>query len=136
MRRSVGPRRRCSPSGSLPAPGVGVSSSAVTDPAGSAGAWAPANGRTPAATVWLKQVGVPGEKAVQFKDSNEELDMIILVQATVRFMGDPVATIIAESRYLAEDGCELVEVEYEPLPVVAEAFASKRSLLSTRLESR
>lgn len=36
-----------------------------------------------------KQVGVPGEKAIQFKDSNEELDIVILVQATVRFMGDP-----------------------------------------------
>jgi len=36
-----------------------------------------------------KQIGVPGEKAIQFKDSNEELDMIILVQGTVRFMGDP-----------------------------------------------
>ncbi len=36
-----------------------------------------------------KQVGVPGEKAVPFRDSEEELDMVILVQGTVRFMGDP-----------------------------------------------
>src|SRR5580658_4831180 len=42
----------------------------------------------------------------------------------VRFVGDPVAVVIAESRYLAEDGCELVEVEYDDLPaVVTAAFA-------------
>jgi aerobic carbon-monoxide dehydrogenase large subunit len=39
----------------------------------------------------------------------------------VRFVGDPVAIVIAESRYLAEDGCELVAVEYEDLPPVATA---------------
>ena len=37
----------------------------------------------------------------------------------VRFHGDPVACVIAESRYLAEDAAELVEVDYEPLPAVA-----------------
>jgi len=39
-------------------------------------------------------------------------------------MGDPVAIVIAESRYLAEDGCELVEADYDDLPsVVNAAFA-------------
>ncbi|MBO0834712.1 MAG: xanthine dehydrogenase family protein molybdopterin-binding subunit [Actinobacteria bacterium] len=42
----------------------------------------------------------------------------------VRFVGDPVAVVIAESRYLAEDGCDLVEVEYEDLPPVATAAAA------------
>jgi carbon-monoxide dehydrogenase large subunit len=37
----------------------------------------------------------------------------------VRHVGDPVAVVIAESRYLAEDGAELVDVDYEPLPPVA-----------------
>jgi carbon-monoxide dehydrogenase large subunit len=36
----------------------------------------------------------------------------------VRFVGEPVALIIAESRYLAEDAAELIEVEYEPLDPV------------------
>ncbi|TGN63571.1 xanthine dehydrogenase family protein molybdopterin-binding subunit [Nocardioides eburneiflavus] len=35
-----------------------------------------------------------------------------------RFVGEPVAVIVASDRYLAEDAAELVEVEYEPLPVV------------------
>ena len=35
----------------------------------------------------------------------------------VRYVGEPVAVVIAEDRYLAEDGAERVEVDYEPLPV-------------------
>jgi aerobic carbon-monoxide dehydrogenase large subunit len=42
-----------------------------------------------------------------------------LTRDKVRLVGDVVAVVIAESRYLAEDGCDLVEVEYEPLPGVA-----------------
>ena len=37
----------------------------------------------------------------------------------VRFVGDVVAMVVAESRYEAEDGCDLVEVEYDQLPVIA-----------------
>ncbi|MEO5840114.1 MAG: xanthine dehydrogenase family protein molybdopterin-binding subunit [Acidimicrobiales bacterium] len=37
----------------------------------------------------------------------------------VRFVGDVVALVVAESRYEAEDGCDLVEVEYEQLPAIA-----------------
>ena len=36
----------------------------------------------------------------------------------VRFVGDPVALIVAESRYVAEDAAELVEIDYEPLPPI------------------
>jgi carbon-monoxide dehydrogenase large subunit len=35
-----------------------------------------------------------------------------------RFVGDPVALIVAESRGLAEDAADLVEVDYEPLEVI------------------
>jgi aerobic carbon-monoxide dehydrogenase large subunit len=42
-----------------------------------------------------------------------------LAETEVRFVGDPVALVIAESLYLAEDAAELVDVDYEPLtPVV------------------
>jgi aerobic carbon-monoxide dehydrogenase large subunit len=37
----------------------------------------------------------------------------------VRMVGDPVAIVIAESRHLAEDAVELVDVDYAPLPSVA-----------------
>jgi carbon-monoxide dehydrogenase large subunit len=45
----------------------------------------------------------------------------LLATDKVRFVGDPVAIVVAESRYLAEDGCDLVEVDYEDLPPVASA---------------
>jgi aerobic carbon-monoxide dehydrogenase large subunit len=48
----------------------------------------------------------------------------LLATDKVRFAGDPVAIVVAGSRYVAEDGCELVEVEYDDLPpVVGAAFA-------------
>lgn len=42
-----------------------------------------------------------------------------LATDTVRFVGDPVVLVVAESRYLAEDACDTIEVEYEPLRAVA-----------------
>jgi carbon-monoxide dehydrogenase large subunit len=38
-----------------------------------------------------------------------------------RFPGDPVALVVAETRALAEDGCDLIEVEWEPLAPVTSA---------------
>ncbi|OHV43533.1 hypothetical protein [Pseudofrankia sp. BMG5.36] len=35
-----------------------------------------------------------------------------------RFVDDLVAMVVAESRYIAEDGCDLAEVDYDPLPAV------------------
>jgi carbon-monoxide dehydrogenase large subunit len=36
----------------------------------------------------------------------------------VRYVGEAVAFVVAESRYIAEDALELIDVDYEPLPVV------------------
>jgi CO/xanthine dehydrogenase Mo-binding subunit len=36
----------------------------------------------------------------------------------VRYCGEPVAFVVADSRYVAEDAADLVRVDYEPLPVV------------------
>jgi carbon-monoxide dehydrogenase large subunit len=41
-----------------------------------------------------------------------------LAEVEARFVGDPVALVIATSRYIAEDAAELVDVDYEPLPAV------------------
>jgi aerobic carbon-monoxide dehydrogenase large subunit len=43
-----------------------------------------------------------------------------LAEGEVRFVGDPVALVVAESRYLAEDAADLVEVDYEPLQAVVD----------------
>jgi aerobic carbon-monoxide dehydrogenase large subunit len=42
-----------------------------------------------------------------------------LAQDDVRFAGDPIALVVASSRYVAEDACELIEVEIEPTDAVA-----------------
>src|SRR5207237_8491084 len=44
-----------------------------------------------------------------------------LATGVVRYVGEPVAFVVAASRYLAEDALELIEIEWEPLPVVADA---------------
>src|SRR5713101_7029648 len=41
-----------------------------------------------------------------------------LASEVVRYAGEAVAFVVAESRYAAEDAAELVQVEYDPLPVV------------------
>lgn len=38
-----------------------------------------------------------------------------------RFVGEPVAVVVAADRYAAEDAAELVDVDYEPLPPVVDA---------------
>lgn len=43
-----------------------------------------------------------------------------LAAGQVKFVGDPVALVIAESRYVAEDAADAVVVDYEPLPAVAD----------------
>ena len=39
----------------------------------------------------------------------------------IRYAGEPLAIVAAVSRYVAEDALDLIEVEYEPLPVVMQA---------------
>src|SRR5271169_4750861 len=36
----------------------------------------------------------------------------------VRYVGEPVALVVAESRYIAEDAAELVAIDYAPLPAI------------------
>jgi carbon-monoxide dehydrogenase large subunit len=50
-----------------------------------------------------------------------------LAEEEVRFVGDPVALVLAESRYLAEDGADLVEVDYEPLPAVVDYTGAEQA---------
>jgi carbon-monoxide dehydrogenase large subunit len=41
-----------------------------------------------------------------------------LAQDRARYVGDPIALVVAETRAQAEDAAELVEIDYEPLPAV------------------
>lgn len=49
----------------------------------------------------------------------------VLATDKVRFQHQEVAFVVADSEYIARDALELIEVDYEPLPVVADA---KRAL--------
>src|SRR5262245_36599004 len=42
----------------------------------------------------------------------------------VRYVGEAVALVVAESRYVAEDAAELVEVDYEPVEAVIDPIAA------------
>src|SRR6266436_4015069 len=44
-----------------------------------------------------------------------------LATGVVRYVGEPIAFVVAANRYLAEDALELIEIDWEPLPVVADA---------------
>ena len=41
-----------------------------------------------------------------------------LAHGEARYVGEAVAVVLAENRYLAEDAAEMVEVDYDPQPVV------------------
>jgi aerobic carbon-monoxide dehydrogenase large subunit len=44
-----------------------------------------------------------------------------LARNRVRYAGEPVALVVAQDRYLAEDAAEYVAVHYDPLPPIADA---------------
>lgn len=47
-------------------------------------------------------------------------DRPVLADEKVRFYGEPIALVAAETREAAEEAVRLIEVEYEPLPVVSD----------------
>ena len=50
-----------------------------------------------------------------------------IAKDVVRYVGDAVAVVVAESRYQAEDALELINVDYEPLPAVVNTEAALQS---------
>lgn len=47
----------------------------------------------------------------------------VLADGDVRFVGDPIAIVIADDRYVAEDAVDLVIVDVDPLPPILDVFA-------------
>jgi len=48
----------------------------------------------------------------------------VLARGHVRYVGEPVAVVVADDPYLAEDGADLVEADYDELPPVRDARAA------------
>ena len=51
---------------------------------------------------------------------------------TVRYVGEPIAVVVARDRYLAEDAAELVDVEYDPLDAVLDPVAAAANAVHDR----
>lgn len=68
--------------------------------------------------------GVQPIRAALHRPDFVEVDTPILATEVVRFVGDPIAFVIAETQAAAEDAAELVDIEIEPLPAVLSAVAA------------
>jgi carbon-monoxide dehydrogenase large subunit len=49
-----------------------------------------------------------------------------LAHEKVRYVGEPVAVVVACSRYVAEDALDAIEVDYEPLPALVDVHQALR----------
>jgi len=65
------------------------------------------------------QVEVPGKEKPLFAPTRH-----ILQTERVRYVGDPVALVVAETREQAMDAAELIQVDYETLPSITETGAA------------
>ncbi|MEW2501975.1 xanthine dehydrogenase family protein molybdopterin-binding subunit [Amycolatopsis sp. NPDC047767] len=61
-------------------------------------------------------------RALSALPSYVETEQPLLARDKVRFSGEPVAAVVAADRYRAEDALELIDVDYEPLPVNVTAW--------------
>ncbi|MDG4669295.1 xanthine dehydrogenase family protein molybdopterin-binding subunit [Mycobacterium sp. 236(2023)] len=68
--------------------------------------------------------GVHPIRAALHRPDFVEIGTPILATDVVRFVGDPIAFVVAETEAAAEDAAELVDVEIEPLPAVLSAVAA------------
>ncbi|HEV8310337.1 MAG TPA: xanthine dehydrogenase family protein molybdopterin-binding subunit [Methylomirabilota bacterium] len=77
---------------------------------------------------WMKPLplfgAVPPGLAARVAVTLKQIPQRALARDTVRYVGEIIAMVVAESRALAEDAAELVSVEYEPLPVVTDLVAA------------
>ena len=69
-------------------------------------------------------LGDPYLLALLERDEFVPTRMPILAGDKVRFVGEPVAVVIADDAYRAEDATELVQVDWEPRPAVASIEAA------------
>src|SRR5690606_23197479 len=49
-----------------------------------------------------------------------------------RYVGEPLAVVIAEDRYIAEDAVELIDIDYETIPAITsidEAISDSATIL-------
>lgn len=89
---------------------MGISTKAVREVAGVKLAWTGSD-------IAAKASPIQASVKAGFKDT----DYPLLAQAKVRFVGEPVALMVAETRYQASDAAGLFEIDYRPLAPVTDA---------------
>jgi carbon-monoxide dehydrogenase large subunit len=67
---------------------------------------------------------VPPGLAARVDVRMKQVPQLPMARDVVRYVGEIVAMVVADSRALAEDAAELVEVDYEPLPAVVDMVAA------------
>src|SRR6478672_7961758 len=72
----------------------------------------------------LQALLVPGAPPLTLFPGLPASPFTVLATDKVRLVGDPIALVVADTKYLAEDAAELVEVDYDDLrPVASSADA-------------
>lgn len=70
-----------------------------------------------------------GETGAEEDEVTDEIPVppiLPLARSKVRYVGEPVAAVIAESRAIAEDAIELVDIDIEPLDPVTDVFEAMK----------
>ena len=75
----------------------------------------------------LKPMGLPFRPEIFPPSVFKQCKWPCLALGKVRYVGEPIAAVLADSRYLAEDAAELVRVDYEELPTVTDPEAAMRA---------
>ena len=63
-------------------------------------------------------------RAIMSGAGYQETGWLPLAQGKVRFVGEPVAAVVAADQYRAEDALDAIRVFYDPLPAVADVEAT------------
>ncbi len=73
----------------------------------------------------LTAADMPGLKTIPMRTGIipglERSQQTPIARDKVRYVGDPVAVVVADNRYIAEDALELIDVEYQALGIVTGA---------------
>jgi aerobic carbon-monoxide dehydrogenase large subunit len=76
--------------------------------------------QAPGVVAVLTGADLADRPAPQFASVNDAIVRTALAHGKVRYVGDPVALVVAETRAQAVDAAELVDVDYDDLPAVAD----------------
>ena len=68
--------------------------------------------------------GLPQLPCADAEHTTRSFYQDVLATTKVRYVGEPVAVVVARDRYEAEDALELIDVEYEPLPAITDPEAA------------